>query len=190
MSGSAATRRTAGRAPVAWLLAGVLAVVPAWPVAAQQACNLRSGVPSLPAERFHDNGDGTVTDLESKLMWMRCSSGQQWLGQRCVGSAAVYGWAEAQGQAERVNREGAAFFSDWRVPALRELATITDRHCQNPRTNPAVFPQTPSAPFWSATARPGDAAGERVLALSFGAEGVVLARKDERLHLRLVRTGP
>jgi hypothetical protein len=29
-----------------------------------------------------------------------------------------------------------------------------------------------------------------VLALSFGPEGVVLARKDERLHLRLVRTGP
>jgi hypothetical protein len=79
------------------------------------------------------------------------------------------------------------------VPALRELATITDRGCRDPlspRTNVAVFPDTPAAPYWSSTARPGESAGERVLALSFGATGVMLARKDERFHLRLVRTGP
>lgn len=162
----------------------------AWPAAAQQACDAKAGAPSLPEARFRDNGDGTVTDLESKLMWMRCSSGQQWLGRRCAGAAAAYGWAEAQRQAEQVNREGSAFFNDWRIPALRELATITDRRCQNPRTNLAVFPETPSAAFWSSTPRPGEQSGDRVLALSFGSEGVLLARKDERLHLRLVRTGP
>jgi Protein of unknown function (DUF1566) len=157
-------------------------------VAAQQACN--GGVSSLPAARFHDNGDGTVTDAESKLMWMRCSSGQQRQDERCVGAADLLGWADAQRHAEKVNRDGAAFFNDWRVPALRELATITDRGCENPRTNLAVFPGTPAAPYWSSTARPGENAGERVLALSFGAEGVMLARKDERFHVRLVRTGP
>jgi hypothetical protein len=157
-------------------------------VAAQQACN--GGASSLPSARFHDNGDGTVTDVESKLMWMRCSSGQQRQEQRCVGTADLYGWADAQRHAEQVNRDGAAFFSDWRVPALRELATITDRGCDNPRTNLAVFPSTPAAPYWSSTARPGENAGERVLALSFGAEGVMLSRKDERFHVRLVRTGP
>lgn len=155
---------------------------------AQQSCN--GGTSSLPAARFQDNGDGTVTDVESKLMWMRCPSGQQWRDGRCTGAAAAYGWSAAQQQAEQVSRDGAAFYNDWRVPALRELATITDRGCENPRTNLAVFPGTPAAPFWSSTARPGESAGERVLALSFGAEGVVLARKDERFHLRLVRTGP
>lgn len=155
---------------------------------AQQVCG--SGPSSLPAGRFQDNGDGTVTDLESKLMWMRCASGQQWAGNRCAGVAAAYGWAAAQRQAQQVSRDGSAFFSDWRVPALRELATITDRGCADPRTNLAVFPGTPAAPFWSSTARPGESAGERVLALSFGAEGVMLARKDEQFHLRLVRTGP
>jgi hypothetical protein len=156
--------------------------------AAQQACN--GATASLPAARFHDNGDGTVTDAVSKLMWMRCAGGQQWLGQRCVGVPAAYAWPEAQRHAEAVSRDGAAFFNDWRVPALRELATITDRGCDNPRTNLAVFPGTPAAPFWSSTARPGERAGERVLALSFGAEGVMLASKDERFHVRLVRTGP
>jgi Protein of unknown function (DUF1566) len=159
-------------------------------VHAQQACDGNGAASSLPSARFHDNGDGTVTDVESQLMWMRCASGQQWRGQRCVGAAEAYGWADAQQQADRVSRDGAAFFNDWRVPALRELATITDRGCANPRTNLAVFPDTPAAPFWSSTARPGESVGERVLALSFGGEGVMLARKDERFHLRLVRTGP
>jgi hypothetical protein len=157
---------------------------------AQQVCETRSEASSLQSKRFHDNGDGTVTDLESKLMWMQCSSGQQRQGGRCVGTAAVYGWADARQLADHVNRDGGAFFNDWRVPALRELATLTDRQCRNPRTDLTVFPGTPAAPFWSSTPRPGEPAGERVLALSFGPEGVVLARKDERLHVRLVRTGP
>ncbi len=123
-------------------------------------------------------------------MWMRCASGQQWSGKRCVGSAAAFAWSDAQRYAEKVSRDGAAFFNDWRVPALSELATITDRGCANPRTDLSVFPDTPAAAFWSSTPRPGEAGGERVLALSFGAEGVMLARKEERLHLRLVRTGP
>jgi Protein of unknown function (DUF1566) len=156
--------------------------------AAQQACN--GSAASLPLARFQDNGDGTVTDVESKLMWMRCSSGQQWQGQRCVGAADSYGWADAQQHADQVSRDASAFFSDWRVPALRELATITDRGCNNPRTNLAVFPGTPAAPFWSSTPRPGESGGQRVLALHFGAGGVMLARKDERFHVRLVRTGP
>jgi hypothetical protein len=157
-------------------------------VAAQQTCD--AGGSSLPATRFQDNGDGTVTDVASKLMWMRCAGGQRWLSQHCAGSAVVYGWAEAQRQAEQISREGTAFFSDWRVPALRDLATITDRACQNPRTNLAVFPGTPPAPFWSSTLRPGEQAEQRALALSFGAEGVVLARRDERFHVRFVRTAP
>jgi hypothetical protein len=166
-------------------LAGLLACQGA---GAEQACN--SSEASLPSARFKDNGDGTVTDAESKLMWMRCSSGQQWLGNRCIGNAAAYDWAGAGQLADKLNREGSAFFNDWRVPSLRELATITDRGCRNPRTNLAVFPGTPSATFWSSTARPGEAVAERVLALGFGDEGVLLARKDERFHVRLVRTGP
>ena len=156
--------------------------------AAEQACG---GAPSsLSIERFQDNGDDTVTDMDSKLVWMRCAGGQQWREQRCAGTANAFAWAEAQRHAARVNQEGAAFYNDWRVPSLRELATIADRACENPRTNLAVFPDTPAAPFWSSTTRAGKTEGERALALSFGSEGVMVAGKDERFHLRLVRTGP
>jgi hypothetical protein len=154
--------------------------------AAPQTCV--AGTSSLPPARFQDNGDGTVTDLASKLMWMRCASGQQWANNHCTGHVQAYSWGDALRQADQTSRDGSAFFTDWRVPSLRDLATITDRACKNPRTNLSVFPGTPAAPFWSSTPRPGEKAGERALALSFGAEGVMLARKDERFHLRLVRT--
>jgi hypothetical protein len=145
---------------------------------------------TLSAARFRDNGDGTVTDTVSQLMWMRCAVGQRWSAGHCEGRAALAGWDEARRLADAVNRDASGFFNDWRMPSLRELATITERGCTPPRTNGEVFPQTPAAAFWSATARPGEAAGERVFVLSFGTEGVQPARKDERHHVRLVRTGP
>jgi hypothetical protein len=157
-------------------------------VADRQVCVAEAS--SLPSARFQDNGDGTVTDRESKLMWMRCASGQHWAGDHCDGKASAYSWVDALRKADEVSRDGSAFFSDWRVPGLRDLATLTDRGCRNPRTNVAVFPDTPAAPFWSSTLRPGEPTADRALALSFGAEGVLLARKDERFHVRLVRSTP
>jgi len=71
---------------------------------------------------------------------------------------------------------------------LRDLASITDRGCKNPRTNLLVFPGTPAKAFWTSTARPGDKSEDRALALSFGEEGVMAARKDERFYVRFVRS--
>jgi hypothetical protein len=151
----------------------------------RQVC--ADGASTLPLSRFQDNGDGTVTDLMSKLMWMRCASGQQWTDGRCKGQATAYNWSDAVQQAEQISAKGTAFFNDWRLPALRDLASITDRGCENPRTNVAVFPGTPATPFWTSTPRPGEPSEERAFALSFGGEGVVLARKGERFPVRFVR---
>lgn len=176
----------------AQLVAMALAAAPVVVCAAPpSACD--GGDPSLPTARFRDNGDGTVTDLESKLMWMRCSTGQLAQTGRCSGTAGALSWSDAQRHADTVNLDASAFYNDWRMPSLRELASITARECasaRTPRTNAAVFPGTAPAAYWSATPRPGEKSGERVFALGFGAEGVLVARKDERHHLRLVRTGP
>lgn len=40
---------------------------------------------SLIDGRYRDNRDGTVTDIKTKLQWMRCSVGQSWNGQSCAG---------------------------------------------------------------------------------------------------------
>ena len=154
--------------------------------AAQQICD--AGLSTLQLTRFRDNGDGTVTDVDSKLMWMRCSSGQSWVNDQCTGQATTYNWPDAVREANQISRSGDAFFNDWRVPALRDLATITDRGCENPRTNLLLFPDTPSSAFWTSTPRPGAKPEDMAFALSFGAEGVLAASKDERFYVRFVRS--
>ena len=163
----------------------LVGAVAAQGTAAEQTCVAAES--TLPLTRFQDNGDGTVTDTESKLMWMRCPSGQRWVNARCTGKAATYNWVAAARQADQISSNGEAFFNDWRVPAMRDLATITDRGCKNPRTNLVVFPGTPPTAFWTSTSRPGGKPEDMALALSFGAEGVMAARKEERFYVRFVR---
>lgn len=58
-----------------------------------------------------DNGDGTVTDRATGLMWQRADSG--------------YGmfWAEALAYAEGATLAG---YDDWRLPDVKELQSIVD----------------------------------------------------------------
>ncbi len=163
----------------------------AWaPLAAQQVCDTQRYALSSPDGRFADNGDGTVTDKESNLMWMRCSEGQAWLRGTCAGPARAAGWAAAQSQAELVNRDGHFFYDDWRLPNLREIATIAERQCTNPRLNLKVFPNTPAAAYWTSTSRGGDEAESAAFVLSFGGEGFEHRPKDEAHYVRLVRSNP
>lgn len=167
--------------PVRCLVAVALvaAAVPAVACEASQA---------LPAGRFQDNGDGTVTDTVSLLVWMRCPAGQRPQGNRCTGTARAVSLADAAKLVESTNHAPGAFHDDWRLPSLRELATITGRGCSVPRTDAALFPDTPARPFWSATTRAGEP-GQH-FAMDFGATGVAVAPESRRLHVRLVRTGP
>jgi Protein of unknown function (DUF1566) len=157
-------------------------------VAAQQRCETDPGQKSPPGERFHDNGDGTVTDTRLKLTWMRCAAGQVAAAGACTGDATRMDWAQAQAQAAQVNQRGTHFYSDWRLPQLRELATVIEARCSNPRINLTVFPATPPDFFWSATPRPGDDTQSRAYALSFGGEGVQILDRKEAHHVRLVRS--
>jgi hypothetical protein len=166
----------------------VVTVAAASGALAQQVCGGAPTGQSAPTSRFLDNADGTVTDKESKLMWMRCSIGQTWDGQACAGAADSEAWAEAQAQASDLNRRGSLFYADWRLPQLRELATIAERECADPRVNLVVFPGTEPRPYWTATSRPGTRDDTSAYALSFGAEGIVYRPKDEAHRVRLVRS--
>lgn len=157
------------------------------PLWAEQICDTHSYPMSIHAEQFKDNGDGTLTDNQSKLTWMRCSLGQVWSGATCAGTLGAYTWQSAQDEAGKLNQQGGyAGHSDWRVPQIPELAMIVERQCSNPRTNLALFPGTPANYFWTATvpADPGNA-----YVLSFGAEGAKYKSREEVLSVRLVRGG-
>ena len=154
-----------------------------------QKCDVTLYPLSSPTTRFEDHRDGTVTDTQSKLMWMRCAVGQEWMKGHCVGTAARLSWAGAVEAAGAVNRRGNFFFSDWRLPQVPELAGIAERQCKNPRINLNVFPETPSDAFWTATSRAtGDA--DFAFVIGFGGDGVKYSSKLEGHDVRLVRTAP
>jgi hypothetical protein len=139
---------------------------------------------------FEDHGDGTVTHRDRQLMWMRCSVGQVAEGAACRGTPRRLDWAAAQAAAAEVNRSGSYFFKDWRVPLLRELASITERHCRSPRINTMVFPGTASDFYWTATPRAAVQPEVSAYGMNFGVDGVAEFAKTESLHVRLVRTAP
>lgn len=170
------------------ILLGLLsASLPTW---AGQVCDTTSFPASAPADRFQDNGDGTVTDQTTQLMWMRCSVGQTWSQGTCAGAPDPRDWSSASALAEEVNRAGTFFYTDWRLPRLPELASIVERDCRDPRINLTVFPATPSEAYWTTTPRPNDAGSGLVYALDFGGQGVMPEPKEQQHLVRLVRTGP
>lgn len=157
---------------------------------AEQSCD-KSFPMSAPVERFSDNGDGTLYDIEPDLTWMRCSLGQVWTGTGCAGTAATYSWQSAQDAADKLNRAGGyAHHQDWRVPKIAELASISERQCTNPRINLALFPATPAAYFWTITIRPKSLSDDpHAFAISFGSDGPRNAGKEEMFNVRLVSGG-
>jgi hypothetical protein len=176
------------RLPCGSFLPIVLATFWASATWANQVCDTHKFALSSPTAQFEDNADGTVTDRASKLMWMRCSTAQRWAQSLCVGSADKLDWQLAQQAVKTMNQSGEFFYKDWRIPQLRELATITERQCGSPRINLAIFPNTPADFYWTSSASASKAATGELYALSFGADGLRPDPKAQAHHLRLVRS--
>lgn len=56
--------------------------------------NIALALPAFAA--FTDNGDGTVTDTKTGLIWMRCSMGQTWNNATCREMTNIYTWNQAR----------------------------------------------------------------------------------------------
>jgi formylglycine-generating enzyme required for sulfatase activity len=61
---------------------------------------------------FVDNGDGTVTDRVTGLMWQK------------EGSSEGMTWADAKEYVNKLNSAHFGGFSDWRLPTIEELASL------------------------------------------------------------------
>ena len=66
--------------------------------------------------RFQDNKDGTIIDLEKKLMWKKIDLYQE----KKIWSS----WEESQKLIESFNKEAYAKYSDWRLPTRKELKSL------------------------------------------------------------------
>jgi hypothetical protein len=69
-------------------------------------------------KRFVDNGDGTVTDIETKLMWKQADSYQD--------SSKWVNWYKALEYIKELNLANFAGHNDWRVPNLEEAESLYD----------------------------------------------------------------
>ena len=157
---------------------------------------------------FHDNGNGTITDRVTGLMWEKKSSRSEGLHAvelRLAWSGAgdeptIWDWLDA------LNSEGERGFAghnDWRIPNIKELVSIVDYGRGEPAFAPAFTrsqcahdcgdPQlescscTARAPYWSSTTFSDFPAHALTLFAPSGTIGDRL--KTSKHHVRAVRGG-
>ena len=91
--------------------------------------------PKYGENKFVDNGDDTISDLATGLMWQKTDDGK---GRN---------WEEALRYAEDHTLAG---YRDWRLPNQKELHSIVD-YDYIPAINPIFHIQDPKGRFWSST---------------------------------------
>ncbi len=74
------------------------------------------GNDSYGLNNFADNGDGTITDLSTGLMWMTYDSGY-------LEADGAMDWEDALAWAEALDYAG---YTDWKLPSAKELQSIVD----------------------------------------------------------------
>jgi hypothetical protein len=99
------------------------------------------------ASSFKDNGNETVTDLTTNLMWQQCSDGLSGTG-CATGTAATVTWESAITYCEGLILGG---FTDWRLPNIKELKSIADMTIYNPTINVTYFPNPVASYHFSST---------------------------------------
>jgi hypothetical protein len=137
---------------------------------------VRGPVAAAPLAASSDGRE--VHDARTKLAWRRCVEGMQWNGSACAGTPLRFDWPAAQAHAKQQ--------AGWRVPTLQELASIVDDRRVEPAADAMLFPGTPSAALWTATASADGGPYQWQVQFRQGQLGNHAYRSD-RLALRLVR---
>ena len=82
-----------------------------------------------------DNGNGTVTDEATGLMWQQKSP-------------PPLNWEDSIKYCSKMTLVG---YTDWRMPTIQELKSIVDYNRFNPAINTTYFPNTALSFYWSST---------------------------------------
>lgn len=87
--------------------------------------------------RFVNNGDGTVTDYATGLMW------HVW--DHKADQVQII-WQQAKEHCEKLTAGG---YVDWRLPTVHELVSIVEYSQTSPAINHGAFPDTISGWYWT-----------------------------------------
>jgi uncharacterized protein DUF1566 len=88
-----------------------------------------------PAVPLVDNGDGTVTDPTSGLMWKKTDA---WIDMH-----KFYLWSAHREYVDKFNKEKFAGYENWRIPSKAEAMTIFDKTKECMDKNGTMFPLDP-----------------------------------------------
>ena len=95
-----------------------------------------------PAESYTDNGNGTVTDNVTGLMWeQKTASGNR-------AKDTTHTWLAALNYCEDLVLGD---FSDWRLPNTKELERMVDISTSNPAVDTTSFPNTNTGYYWTSS---------------------------------------
>ncbi len=132
---------------------------------------------------FFDNGNGTVTDNSTGLLWQKCPGGLS--GSNCsTGQREYRNWEGAISYCESLTLGGS---TTWRLPNIKEILSIAE---WSNRDYSAYFPGTYYG-FWSSTTYLDDYnSGEKAWYIYYSdPDRITLNPKTARLKVRCV-SGP
>jgi hypothetical protein len=155
--------------PLAAILAVAVGALLLAPGRAMANCSLVPGnLPTAPDARFVDNGNTTITDISTGLMW----------SQAVQGAAVTHAGALSLAEASTLGS-----FTDWRLPTRAELVGLVESACVDPAFNTSRFNDGGLRVIWSASAGPG--ATFWFVDFTYGSDAVEPA--GARKGVRLVR---
>ena len=103
--------------------------------------------PFTSAEPIRLQRDGPIArDYMSKIEWMRCSIGQVWEDETCIGEVKLLSVAEAQ---EVIKRTENQMGGGWRLPTTKELLGLIADAQIPPKIDLKTFPETYAGSYWS-----------------------------------------
>lgn len=140
------------------------------------------------AQPYVISTDGTeVTDQKTGLIWRRCSEGMLWdiATSNCIGTAITFTHEAALMRARDQANTGLA----WRLPSIKELASIVDRNFRIPAIDSIAFPALAMEWFWSASPVAGELTPTRAWLVTFRSGIVMTEYRSVNYYVRLVRAG-
>jgi formylglycine-generating enzyme required for sulfatase activity len=127
---------------------------------------------SFSVPHFTDNGNNTVTDNYTGLIWQK------------IVSVTTFTWEQALTYADTISLAGK---SDWRLPNIKELQTLNMVNKINPSFDNTVFSGLTIANYWSSTTMTNTITKAWDINLQYG----IVSYNDKTLseHILLVRGG-
>ncbi|OLN26928.1 hypothetical protein DVDV_2387 [Desulfovibrio sp. DV] len=127
---------------------------------------------ALPASTYVDNGDLTVSDQATGLMWQK------------IASETALTWKNALSHCEGATTGG---YSDWRLPNIRELVSLVDYTTYAPAFDVTYFSGASDA-YWSGSTRYGHGNNGWYVDFDTGSSGYYIS-KSYLGYARCVRGG-